>query len=308
MIRRRTVTVLTVTAAVALAVTAVGATPAQARTRPYVIGNTADEPTPEVTASRLGVSDADGNHLTWLAPTSPTSHHADASRDARTLAYLTGTNSASSGDRLPARLVIKHDGGTYLLRNGRISPPDVTPDGRFVVWGQDRDVYRFDVRTRAVARLWRAPVGQQIETVGYSPDRTRLLVTSLDFPAVGAWHLRLVRTSDGVTLLHRTGLFSDIYERPEWSPGSTSVLVFWHTAATSPRPVRVTRSGGVYATAIRYPLRCLNWRTDGIFALDPVHNRVMRTAVSTVAPVVSWRRTGPGRTLDSIVLVDARPA
>jgi hypothetical protein len=293
-----------------LAAGLVGATaaPAQARVRPYVIGNTVTEPDPEITVSRLGTSDADGLHLRWLAGANLNTHHADASRDARTYAYLQGTNSVSGGSRVNVRIVVRRNGHIVFTTVGLISPPDVTPDGRYVVWGQGRRVYRFDAITHVRRVLYTAPVGDEVETVGYSPDRTRLLVTAQGHNAAGPWKLRLVRTSDSHVLLSRVGLFSDLYERPEWSPTSSSVLVFWHAAAVAPRAVRVSRAGGVFATAIVAPLRSLNWRPDGVYALDPVANVVKRTNNLAVAPVLAWLRLAPGRVLDNIVLVDRPPA
>ncbi len=282
--------------------------PAEARVRPYVIGNTYTEPQPEITVSRLGTSDADGLHLRWLAAANLNTHHSDASRDARTLAYLQGTNSVSGGSRVQVRIVVRRNGAIVFTTVGLISPPDVTPDGRYVVWGQGRRVYRLDALTRARTVLYTAPVGDEVETVGYSPDRTRLLVTAQGHNANGPWKLRLIRTADRHVLLFRSGLFSDLYERPEWSPTSSSVLVFWYGGSVGARPVRVTRAGALVATAIRYPLRSLNWRPDGVFALDPFANVVKRTNNLAVAPVLAWARLAPGNVLDDIVLVDRPPA
>ena len=307
--RRRPARLTAITAAaaaLALATGVVVAAPASAQVRPYVLGNSVDEPSPEITVGRIGVSEATGGNLTWLGAAAANTHHPDASRGGRTLAFLRGTYSSSSGERVPVTLVIRRDGRAVLARDGLIGPPDVSPDGRDVVFGQGRSVFRWSLVTRTVTRLWTAPRGQQVETVGASPDRTRLLVTTIDL-ASARWRLRLLRLPTGAVIASRTGGFSDLYARPEWSPGSGAVLVVWHGGSVSPRAVRVSRTGVVSPTALRYPLTSFNWRQDGIYALDRIANVVVRTASSAVAPTLAWLRPGPGRVLDSIVLVDAPP-
>ena len=295
------------TAALALAAGVVAAAPASARVTPYVLGNSVEEPSPEITVGRIGVSEASGGNLAWLGAAAANTHHPDASRGGRTLAFLRGTYSYSSGERVPVTLVIRRDGRAVLARDGLIGPPDVSPDGRYVVFGQGRSVFRWSRATRTVTRLWTAPRGQQVETVGASPDRTRLLVTTIDLAAAAIWRMRLLRLPTGAVIASRAGGFSDLYARPEWSPGSGAVLVVWHGGSVSPRAVRVSRTGTVSPTALRYPMTSFNWREDGIYALDRIANVVVRTASSTVAPTLAWLRPGPGRVLDSIVLVDARP-